>query len=68
MLKNISSLKGAQKLSKKEQQSINGGYAYCKPGCVGKNVGDKCHATSNDCRQHQDACGYELGVFKCISL
>jgi hypothetical protein len=32
MLKNILKLEGAQKLSKNEQKSINGGVSYCPLG------------------------------------
>jgi hypothetical protein len=41
MLKNILKLNGAQKLSKTEQKSINGGIPYCAIGCS-KNYGGSC--------------------------
>jgi len=43
MLKNILKLEGAQKLTKKEQKKINGGYypkEYCDKGCL--RVDDVC--------------------------
>jgi len=51
MLKNILKLKGAQKLSSKEQQKVNGGRKMsggCSVGCAGKNQGDMCYGSS-DC-------------------
>ena len=53
MLKNILKLNGAQEMSKKELQSINGGgralcMQYCPPGCcVSTNV---CDLSSPTCR------------------
>ncbi len=48
MLKNISGL--GNSLSKKQQQNIQGGDAYCYGGCEGKNAGDACYTSSGGCR------------------
>jgi len=50
MLKQILNLKGAQQLSKKEQQSINGGELGCIDECYNANSGscpgnEYCHVT-----------------------
>jgi len=47
MLKNISSL--GNSLSKQQQQNIQGGDAFCRGGCVGKNEGDFCYTASGGC-------------------
>ena len=41
-MKKLSNLKGAKTLSKKEQQSINGGFNILAD-CIGKQVGDPCY-------------------------
>ncbi len=48
MLKNISNL--GKSLSRSEQQRIQGGDAFCKGGCAGKNAGDSCYTSSGGCR------------------
>lgn len=48
MLKNISNL--GKSLSRSEQQRVQGGDAFCKGGCAGKNAGDACYTSSGGCR------------------
>ncbi|MFC4633098.1 hypothetical protein ACFO3O_04225 [Dokdonia ponticola] len=67
MLKNISSL--GNSLSKKQQQNIQGGDAFCKGGCVGKNGGDSCYTNSGSCRLAKPGiCGNSGGSLTCIPL
>lgn len=42
MLKNISNLEGAQKLTKNEQKTINGARPVDPKSCVGKSMGELC--------------------------
>lgn len=67
MLKNMSSL--GNSLSKQQQQNIQGGDAFCKGGCVGKNPGDACYTSSGGCRTVSPGiCGNSGGSFQCIPL
>lgn len=47
MLKNILNL--GDILSKKQQQNIQGGAAYCEEGCVDLQAGDTCYYSSGNC-------------------
>ncbi|MFT5891449.1 MAG: hypothetical protein ACI9Y7_001553 [Dokdonia sp.] len=67
MLKNISNL--GTDLSKKQQQNIQGGDAYCYGGCLGKSAGDPCYTTSGGCRSVQPGvCGGPGGSLYCIGF
>ena len=67
MLKNISNLGDA--LSKKQQQNIQGGGAYCFGGCAGKNEGDFCYTASGGCNSRNVLPGictdFSAGVLGC---